>query len=42
MVEFENKNVMVGSMKVCIPTNKGFIKGDNIFVDSTLTRFKEV
>lgn len=35
MVDFENKNVMVGSMNVCIPTNKGFIKGDNIFVDST-------
>ena len=41
MTEFENKNVMVGSMRVCIPTSEGFVNGDNIYVDSTPNKDKK-
>ena len=41
MIDFENKNVKVGSMFVWSPTNERVIMGDYIYVDTTPNKDKK-
>ena len=41
MIDFENKNVKVGSMFVWSPTNEKGIMGDYIYVDTTPNKDKK-